>query len=735
MPVYDKFYIGAPKDPYTGQVTRYKPFLITSAAFQTLRNMYVFREVIRKRPGAYVMDTSQDEADQQLFTRLRINLGGQTGADTWSYTVPGSIFAIGQMFSIGSYCYTVTATGAPGMMITTSGTASTATYNTATGAVVIVDTDPAIAGEDLYFYPALPVMSLATYELPSGLNAEATFAFDKQFAYTYTAGSGWNRSSAGGAASVWSGSDNDYFYWTNWIGAVEYITVFFVTNNVAADAMRYFSSATNTWNAYGSAATTRLNTAGTQYIVTCRLLEVFNGRLLLFNTTEYDGATNRTYHSRIRWSSYYQFVAPLTNNEWLVASGSGFLDLPTKEAITSIAKIKDVLLVYCERSVFRLTPTGNGLNPFMYEELNSEVGLESLNSPIEFDRMVLGYGESGINGSNGQDVQRVDEAIPQTIFDVNNDNSGPERVQGIRDFFNEYAYWTYPSRDEQTTYNVIWPNRVLMYDYLKSSWSYMDDSISALGYFWQQSSVDSRQLNFQSVICGNQQGWTFRVRDDVSRNSKSLQITNISFVTTTVTITSIAHNLKNSSYVYIANVVSDNGALETQLNGKIFQVTTTGVNTFTVTVTAEPTGDTYQGCGTIERVSEIEIYTKEYNFYGEESKQIAFMQSNFYVDATTAGEVTVDFIPSASSLSLLTDAQATGAIFGTNILTTAPLTLAATEQYQTRYWHPITFACSGEYIQLHLYQSAAQLTDPDIVFEDFQINGMIFFTTRVQEFA
>lgn len=729
MPVYQKFYIGAPSEQLAGQITRYKPFLLPSGAFEQLQNAYIFREVNRKRPGALVMDTTQAAADQQLYTRLRVNIGTTNGSGNLAGNVPGAVFKVGQMFSIGSVCYTVYNPGAGALaMYRTDGT-TTATYNLATGAYNFVGAPATTA---VYFYPSEPVMHYGTYDTDT-INRETTIAFDTQFSYTYTAGSGWSRLTGGAAANTWTAGANkdDYFWSTTWRGTTADTNLFYVTNNVAADAMRYYDG-TN-WNAWGSLATTPLG--GGNYIVTALIIMPFEGSLLLLNTTEFTGAANATFVNRIRYSASQQTTAPNSATAWLISNDAGFIDIPTKEQITSAYYLMGVIVVECERSTWRLSFTGNKIEPFIIEQINTELGVESTNSMVGFDRGVIGFGQTGIHICNGQNVERIDEMIPDTIFDVSNDNSGPQRVGGIRDYFNEMVYWTYNSQTEQSDYNLIWPNRFLIFDYNTKAWAYCDDSISAFGYYWKQTAGTVKQVGYQSILCGNQQGWTFRLRDDVTRNSSSLQITNLSFVTTTVTITSPTHNLTNGSYVYIANVVGTNGAYSTQLNGKIFQVTTTTVDAFTITVDAEPTGDVYRGCGTIERVSEWDILTKDYNFFGELSKSIAFMQCNFYVDKTDNGEFTVDFIPSASSLSLLTDATASGAIMGTNILETTPYTLVNIEQFQERFWHSVTFQATGEYVQLHMYLSDAQITDPDIAFSDIQINGMIFFVAPIQDFA
>lgn len=730
MPVYDKTYIGPTKNPYTGEVTRFKPFLLPSGAFQLLRNFYVFREITRKRPGALVMDTTQLDQDQQFFTRLRINLG-PTVAGAASGTVPGTVFKVGQSFSIGTAMYTVVTAGAIVPMLQTQLT-TTATYSTTNGAYNFVG---APAG-DVYFYPAEPVMHFGLYET-STINLETTIAFDTQFAYTYTAGSGWSRLTGGGGNNTWTTDANkNFYYWsTSYRGATDYDYTFYVTNNVAADALRYYDG-TN-WNAWGSIGTTPLG--GGAFIKTARLIVGAPNTLLMMNMLENDGAVDRRYVNRIRYSAPTTILAPVNAGAWLVANKAGFIDLPTKEAITSAYNLKDVIIIECERSVYRLSITGNELAPFIVEQINDELGVESVNSMIGFDRQVVGFGSTGIHACNGQNVSRIDEMIPTAIFEVTNFNSGTERVQGVRDYFNEMAYWTYNAREAQTGFNLIWPNRFLIYDYINGSWAQCDDSISAFGTFYKQTTV-TKQIGFQHVLCGNQQGWTFRIRDDVTRNSQALQITNITHVGTVVTITSIDHNLPNLSYVYLAHIVSLNSLYSAALNGKIFQITTTSTSAFTLTLDANPGVDTYRGEGTIERVSEPEIFTKQYNFYGDESFSTAFMQVKFYVDKTTNGKFTVDFIPSSANVSLLTGAIATGAIIGTNVLSTSAEPLVTLETNQDRFWRTINFQCTGEVIQLHMYLSDAQLREVDLLsnyvaFQDIQINGMIFYTCKVQEFA
>ena len=202
---YDKFLI-APLN--SGLETDRRPWLIPDEAFARLRNAYNFRGRIRKRFGGQLLQGSSalDPEYAQLASRLRINVGTTNGSGNLSGTVPGGTGAIGQLFSVGPdgsgnfEVFTVVALGTPGVMLAT-GSATVHTFNTSTGDFVITGS---LANSDVYFYPALPVMGLITYERDT-INDETLYAFDTQFAYVYSGSGtgGWERL---GTAS-WTGTN------------------------------------------------------------------------------------------------------------------------------------------------------------------------------------------------------------------------------------------------------------------------------------------------------------------------------------------------------------------------------------------------------------------------------------------------------------------------------------------------------------------------------------------------
>lgn len=442
--------------------------------------------------------------------------------------------------------------------------------------------------------------------------------------------------------------------------------------------------------------------------------------------------------SYVNRCSFSQNGSPVNANAWIqsIAGKGGYIDAPTKEQIVTSEFLKDRLIVYFESSTWELVYTGNEILPFRWQQINTELGAESTFSSVPFDKVVLAIGNVGVHACNGANVERIDQKIPDSVFEISNDNEGVFRVYGIRDYFVELAYWTFPSEDRSRTY----PNRVLVYNYKTGSWAFNRDSITAFGYYqkqdditwetisttWEQSiepwASGTLQSQFRQIIAGNQEGFVFVVDSEVSRNAPSLQISDISAVANQITITAIDHNLDSEDYVVIENAQGVNG-----LNGNIYEVQTVTTNTFTI-LEDNFTG-AYTGGGTVGLVSNIDIKTKQYNFYVDQGRNAMINKVDFYVDKTAYGEITVDYFISSSEQSSLSAGQATGAILGTGALETYPYALAPFEAVQDRLWHPIYPIADGECIQLRLYMSDDQIRDINIAWSDFEMHAMTFYTS------
>ena len=155
------------------------------------------------------------------------------------------------------------------------------------------------------------------------------------------------------------------------------------------------------------------------------------------------------------------------------------------------------MIIYFERSTWELVYTGNPLLPFVWQNINIELGSESTFSLVPFDKGIVGIGEVGVHTCNGTNVQRIDNQIPDEVYSIQNANAGVDRVYGIRDYDAELAYWAIPTAMTLAPSNVF-PDQLLVYNYKNNSWAKWDDSITAFGYISLNNARTWSQLNYLS---------------------------------------------------------------------------------------------------------------------------------------------------------------------------------------------------------------------------------------------
>ena len=740
---YDRFLIAPIAH---GLQTDLKPFLIPDDAFAQLSNAYIFRGRVKKRFGS----TTGSTDELVNHGRLAINISTITGTSgTFSVTVPGNVFKVGQQFVIGTEIFTVTVAGTPGVMLTT-GTSTVHTYNTTNGALVITG---APAGQQVYFYPAEPVMGIALYE-NGPLNNQPTFVFDTQYVYQYN-GTQWLAfgPSVTPFATYWQGGNDAYFWDCTWQGVTPGLTAFFTTNFNATigtpgatdDTMWVYNG---TWNAF----TPQFLTAGNK-VISARIIVSFKNRLLLLNTIEQNAAgnLNTAYIQRCRFSqngSPLQGTLPLCAPAWLeqtqaLSQGAGFIDATTEEAIVTAEFIKDRLIVYFERSTWEIVWTGNNMQPFIWQKINTELGSESTFSTVPFDKVILTVGQTGIHACNGANVERIDTQIPDQVFNITDKTAGTIRVTGIRDYFNEMVYWTFPS--DTDTSSVQYCNQVLAYNYQNNTWAFFDDSITALGYFfgasvsgqtwaetltpwsatnypWNSGSISAQ---FRDILAGNQQGFLFIINNDVSWNAPSLQISSVSYNAPYVNMTIIDHNLAVGDWVTVENCQGSTNLNNTNI---LVEVVAGNVVSFSSgTATPITLVGVYTGGGTLAKVSNVQILSKEWNPYLNKGRNFYLAKIDFGVTKTTNGQITVDWYTSTSQLSMLDAANGNQSEMGTNILETSPYpaNLVPLEQTQDRLWHPVYFQADGSSVQIYMHFTNAQMANTDVTWSDFELQGMV----------
>lgn len=725
------------------------PWLIMDDAWFRLENMHVWRGALEKRFGTRLMNTSKADVEQQLFSRLRMVVGTTDGGGNLAaVVVPGSVFKAGQIFSCGSEIYTVAAGGGPATVLSTS--AAVPVYHTTGGSAGQFSLTGAPVGTDVYFYPAEPVMLLPNY-LQANINDERFFGFDTQFAYEFKKSTGWVRLDGEAVAgdSVWTTTtDKDDFFWAyNYRGINSYDFLLWTTNNVQADGIRYFDG--TQWATYAP-----IYNASGFVIKACKLIVPFHNRLLFLNTLEQvtvGPTTYKNFYNRMRFSQVGDPLQTTVGKEAFrddVEGKGGFEEADVKEAITGVSFIKDRLIIEFEKSTFECVYTGNKRRPFILKRIDNELGVESTNSIVQFDQFSLGFGLNGIHSCNGMNVSRIDNAIPDEIFQVSNEEAGPKRVFGSRDYWTEEVYWSYPSTARTNETAARYPNQVLAYNYSTKTWAKYNESITAFGYYfnddsltwadgedaweeadyrWNEPSLTSK---FRSTVAGNQEGWTYIINNEKNSNDDSLTIHNIGTSGNFIEISILDHNLREAEFIKINNVQGDAGDT---LNGNIYQIDAVD-SSDTLLINVPGASTDYDGGGTVTVVSKSRIKSKRYNFYSSNGKKLRVSRIDFLLSKTVNGELSYNVYSSFNEINLANDVSIpANVLYGTNEIETSPLTTY--EETQDKVWRSIYPSLEGDTIQFELELSDAQMLDVNIAESDLKIHAILIHAEETGDFG
>lgn len=761
---YQPHYIAAFEQD-SGLNTYYEPFLAPDKAFPVLEDAYCWRGRVKRRQGfsllgrlrrvysvAVTLSTQANGAayaNADILADASINVRAPAGAiaETYAEIQPGTLVVV-----VGGVTFTDagdgTLTGAPA--------GNSGTINYITGALAL-SFNPALGvptnvNVTFAYYPSLPVMGLRTREA-TDINQEQLVAFDRKYAYRLTAGQFEELPSV--AATTWLGSDSDFFWSTNYWRSAAGNGLFWATNfnkTVTPDPIRYYDGAT--WTTFNPV----INAAG-DMLEQARIILPYKDRLVCLNT--YEGASLAAaiqYPRRARWS---QNGSPIDLvNAWRedVVGRGGYIDAPTNEHIVSAQFIKDVLIVKFERSSWKLVYTGNEVLPFVWQKINTEMGAESTFSLVPFDDGVLAVGNYGITADDSVSVRRIDEQIPQTVFDFNNDNNGVQRVHGIRDFSNELVYWTYPN----STNNPTFPNKILVYNYKNHTYAKFNDSFTCFGYYQRISdetwasftdtswvsynktwNAGASQSSYPDIAAGNQEGFVLILSRGI-KNATSLSITSINTGVVPNQLTVINHNLQNNQFVKITGII---GTLSV-LNNKIYRVQRVSDVAISLQLYNSVTGlfdnvdvgaGTYLGGGQLTVFNNLDVRTKIFAPFYDSDGQCRVAYIDFLLDTTDDGEIIANIFLDEDNSTPINDpafptplAPTVIGLMGSNILLTRPenATLYPNQVNQLKIWHRMFVQAIAQNIQIQLTMSDAQMSDETIASSEIVVHAIAIYLSR-----
>lgn len=447
----------------------------------------------------------------------------------------------------------------------------------------------------------------------------------------------------------------------------------------------------------------------------------------------------------------------------------GYITAGIDKALTTVSPNEDVLIMgFNPRTQARFVYSGNDIVPFNFFIINSEFSSASTFSSITLDKGVLTRGDQGYIITNQVGAERFDLDIPDQVFETSLISNGNERMCAVRDFINEWVYFTYPVNNELAS---PFPDQTLLYNYRDQSWAIFNESYTAYGVFrrqtgqtwatignfhptWRQWNVPwnagSSTLLQQEVIAGNQQGFVFFRDSDGTEEAKSLYIQSFS----NSTVTSPDHGLNAGDYIVISGAL---GTIGSQVNGKIFSVSLVTQNTFLLNPpTVMSSGFTYFGGGLIQRMYVPFIQTKQFPSSWGMARKTRLGVQQYLLTSTSNSQITLliylsenpnnpyndgPIIPSSNTIndSLIFSTILYTCPESTNLgLTPSNINLnMVTAVQQSQIWHRINTSLIGDTVQLGFTMSDQQMRDTNFTnqFAEIELHGFIIDKSPSQMLA
>lgn len=416
----------------------------------------------------------------------------------------------------------------------------------------------------------------------------------------------------------------------------------------------------------------------------------------------------------------------------------GYLNAGYARPITSVSPNQDALIVGFSDRQAKLLYTSDGIFPFAFFIINSELGSDSTFSTITLDRGVLSVGGRGILLTSQVSSQRVDIDISDEVFEIKLTNQGDKRICAQRDFINEWIYFTYPSNNKASKF----PTQTLLYNYREDTWGIFEESYTTYGAFrkrdgstwgtlkvgtwgaWNTPWNSGASTPLQPLVIGGNQNGFVLVRDtERTSESTSLFIQNI--VGSVVTCPN--HALNTGDYILITEALGTVGAV---VNGEIYSILVIDANSFRLNPAIDGSY-TYLGNGVITRYYRTLIKTKQFPTAWEMGRKTRLGVQQYLFTTTDLGQVSLliylsqndDFpynlppivpAPNSTNDSLIYSTVLYTCPESTNLgLTPFNINLqipTATQQQQT--WHRVNTSLIGDTVQIGITLSDEQMRDP-----------------------
>ena len=423
---------------------------------------------------------------------------------------------------------------------------------------------------------------------------------------------------------------------------------------------------------------------------------------------------------------------------------AGYINAGSTTPIITATAVDDVIIMGFSDHQSRFVYTGNDLLPFLFYPINSDLGARSTSCAISLERSVLSLGTRGFITTTQTSCERFDLANPDYVFTIGKKNNGNERCCAIRDFQNEWLYYTVPNDTDDYTF----PTLTFFYNYRDNSWAMFDECYTAYGVLttiygntwatigdtyptwsaWNDPwNAGTSATGNPVVVAGTPQGYVV-IKGEGTGEAPSIAIKSI----VGSTVTAPNHCLDEDDYIVLEDCL---GPIGSQVNGKIFQVLDTTASTFDLDPSISAIVTDYHGLGQIRRMYVPQIQSKQFPCAWSMGRKTRLGPQQYLLTKTSSGQVQLLIFLSqddSTPYNLNNDSQ-----IYTTILLTCPegSALTPTASTQNQIWHRVSTGLIGDTVQIGLTLSDDQMKDVDLKWQEIELHSIILDVSPSQVLA
>jgi len=619
----------------TGLDAELQPWLLPNDAFTDLFDGFVYRGVTTKRDGYSGFATGLGNAYTESrmvhnITAEAYGVGDGT-AGPYTYTATNIPLTRGGI-TITAGAQSATDNGLGVFVTTPAGGTGTVDYTTGDmsitfNAVVPIATPITVTYN---YHPGLPVMGVMNF-YPTN-NVRELIVADTRYVNRFNRLT--NRLDDL-AAGTYSGGATDFWSWVNYEDASSAPRLLFA-NGVIGDVIQVYDGSTVA------------DYAPTFTIGTLNARQLFNARdrLVLFQTIE----NGVFYPRRIRISG----TGVNCDNFDNVAPGAGFIDIPDNTHFFGAAFNRDDMLFFTEAATWMLKYTGNDVTPFILEKIDGSRGSSAAFSVISYLNRTMAASPRGLIMSDGYQVDRMDNNIPDFSFNNIDGNNFLRCFSGFLDEDRD-VYLIYPSQGEVKPSLLTGgeSDRILTINFEEDNYAIYKIPLSCMGNFqttktllWSDLTAENGFPDWESLgaqfsnwnafpfskgepiaIGGGHKGEVWKLNDDESEDNPQM-IRDITIIDGDfLEITTDWNNYSIGDYIFFTDVEG-----MTQLNGKQAAIvsTSTPYTTFVVAIKTLDF-DAYTSGGIASKTIQFECTSKKLNPYIDSDKKVRCGWMYFYV--------------------------------------------------------------------------------------------------------